>query len=176
MSLNVKRYNIYNLSGGSGTSDSVPDNFYLCPDNLKKAFPRTLCKESPVKGYCKIDGENKKLLEILFPHYKDSFLKSNKREIQTQDFKYTKQKSKSKKNVPDYWYEMEDTYNIVPDGNQALYRKNPELKMTQPYPTVFYESDTYKKKKPMEEIVKGRSISPWKRTDKGKYKISWDGT
>lgn len=171
MSLNVKRYNKYDLYGGR---EPLPDNFYLCPDKLKKAFPRTLCKESVVDKYCKIDDYNKKLIEILFPQY--TILKSTKKADITQKISYKKPQKKNKNNVPSYWYNTEDTYNIKPDRNQELFKKNPDLKMGQPYPIVFYESDTFKNQKPMESVVKGRNISPWKRTEKGEYKISWDGT
>jgi len=174
MSSNVKRYNRYDLYGGTDTSvNALPDDFYLCPNILKKAFPRTLCKESVVNKYCKIGDDNKKLIEILFPQYK--ILKSTKKAVITQKISYKKPQKKSKK-INSYWYNTEDTYNIKPDDNQALFKKNPDLRMGQPYPIVFYESDTFKNNKPMESVVKGRSISPWKRTEKGELKISWDGT
>lgn len=176
MSLNVKRYNRYNLLGGSmPVDDSELENFYLCPEDLKKAFPRTICKESIVREYCKIDNSNKKLIEILFPKFKDSFLPTKKAVI-TQKISYKKPQKKGKNNIPNYWYNVEDTYNIKPDDNQHLFKNNDDLLMGQPYPILFYQSDTFKNKKPMKSVVKGRNISPWKRSEKGKYTISWDGT
>lgn len=165
----VKRYTKYNLVGGSGVS--LPPDFYSCPEELKKAFPRTLCKESTHTRYRQIDYTDKELIELLFPH-----ITFSKNKLAPQKLSFKEPQKKNKKKIPSYWYKMDDNQSIKPDGNQQLFKIDHDLRISDPYPIIFYESDTFKKGEKMEGIITGRAISPWKRRNKGKYEKSWDGT